>query len=80
MAGFWRKCRIGFRWFRLTIWTLVLAGLWVERWWLVAPAFDPSPRLGVPEFSVAVAFAGALGLGMSVFRRSTAVAAPGSKP
>lgn len=55
-------------WIIGTIATVVLAGLWVERWWLVAPTFDPSPRLGVPELAVAAAFAGALGLGMSTFR------------
>ncbi len=64
-----------------TVASVVLVGLWVERWWLVAPTFDPSPRLGLPEIAVAAAFAGALGLGMSMFgQRAAAAAVPGSQP
>jgi len=48
---------------------LVLAGMWVERWWLVAPAFDPAVRLGLSELSLAAAFLGLLGLGMELFHR-----------
>jgi len=39
--GFWRKCRIGFRWFRIAILLAVLvvlgAGIWFN-------------RLGLPDF------------------------------
>ena len=48
---------------------LILVGLWVERWWLVAPRFDPIPRLGLEEAAVAAAFLGALGLCVTEFRR-----------
>jgi len=48
---------------------LVLAGLWIERWWLVAPSFDPAVRLGVSELSLAAAFLGLLGLGMELCHR-----------
>ncbi|WP_224959003.1 hypothetical protein [Geomonas subterranea] len=48
---------------------LVLCGLWVERWWLVAPTFEQTPRLGLPELSLAAGFAGVLGLGMTWMRR-----------
>jgi hypothetical protein len=48
---------------------LVLAGLWVERWWLVAPAFDPQPRLGFEEGAVTALFAGAMGLCVTEYRR-----------
>ena len=41
MAGFWRKCRIGFRWFRITIWFIVLAGLCTFFWF---------NRVGLPDF------------------------------
>lgn len=43
---------------------LVLLGMWLERWWLVAPTFDPLVRLGAAEISLAAGFAGFLGLGM----------------
>lgn len=48
---------------------LVLAGMWVERWWLVAPTFDPALRLGPSEISLAAAFLGVLGIGMELFHR-----------
>ncbi|QXE86632.1 hypothetical protein KP003_20160 [Geomonas nitrogeniifigens] len=48
---------------------LVLCGLWLERWWLVAPTFEQAPRLGLPELSLAAGFAGVLGLGMTWMRR-----------
>ena len=47
----------------------VLAGMWIERWWLVAPTFDPLARLGLSEISLALAFVGMLGLGMEQFHR-----------
>lgn len=48
---------------------LVLGGMWVERWWLVMPTFDPAPRLGLAELSAAAAFAGLLALGLTLFDR-----------
>ena len=48
---------------------LVLVGMWVERWWLVAPTFDPAVRLGLSELSLALAFLGLLGLGMEFYQR-----------
>ena len=41
MAGFWRKCRIGFRWFRLTVWLVVLTLVCTLAW------FD---KVGLPGF------------------------------
>lgn len=43
---------------------LLLAGLWLERWWMVAPTFAREPVLGLPELSAAAATLGLLGLGM----------------
>jgi hypothetical protein len=43
--------------------------MWAERWWLVAPTFDPLVRLGLSEISMGVAFLGMLGLGMEQFLR-----------
>lgn len=62
-------------WSKRNRWTLggiscaVLAGMWIERWWLVAPTFDPLARLGLSELSLALAFLGMLGLGMEYFHR-----------
>jgi hypothetical protein len=55
---------------------LVLAGLWVERWWLVAPTLERLAgragagglELGLPELAIAVAFAAALGFCLDRFR------------
>ena len=49
---------------------LVLCGLWLERWWLVAPTFDPLARVGLSELSLAASFAGLLGTGMIWVRRT----------
>jgi Ni/Fe-hydrogenase subunit HybB-like protein len=48
---------------------LVLVGLWLERWWLVAPTFDPALRLGLSELSLAAAFLGVLGFGMEQYHK-----------
>ena len=48
---------------------LVLVGMWLERWWLVAPTFDPAVRLGLSELSLAAGFLGLLGLGMEWYHR-----------
>jgi hypothetical protein len=57
------------RWSLGVISLLVLVGMWVERWWLVAPTFDPAVRLGLSELSMAAAFIGMLGVGMEQFHR-----------
>jgi hypothetical protein len=41
MAGFWRKCRITFRWCRIVVWLLVLAALGSLLW---------LNRVGLPDF------------------------------
>lgn len=57
------------RWSLGIISLLVLAGMWIERWWLIAPTFDPSVRLGLSELSMAIAFTGMFGLGRDQFHR-----------
>ncbi|HBG05663.1 MAG: hypothetical protein A2075_09700 [Geobacteraceae bacterium GWC2_58_44] len=57
------------RWSLGAISLAVLAGMWIERWWLVAPTFDHQARLGLSELSMAAAFIGMLGLGMEQFHR-----------
>ena len=57
------------RWSLGIISLLVLLGMWIERWWLVAPTFDPLVRLGLSELSPGIAFVGILGLGMQQFHR-----------
>lgn len=52
----WSKRSLPFLWGAAT---LVLAGMWVERWWLVTPTQSDLIALGVPEISLAAAFAGA---------------------
>ena len=41
MPGFWRKCRITFRWFRIAVWLVVLAALTALLW---------LNRVGLPGF------------------------------
>lgn len=48
---------------------VVLAGLWVERWWLVTPALGGALVLGLTEASITAAFAAALALGIELFLR-----------
>jgi hypothetical protein len=43
---------------------VVLAGMWAERWWLVAPTFSTTVQFGLPELSMAAAFVGVAGLGL----------------
>ena len=57
------------RWSLGAISLLVLAGMWVERWWLVTPTFDPAARFGLVELSMAAAFIGMLGIGLEQFDR-----------
>jgi hypothetical protein len=47
----------------------VLAGMWLERWWLITPAFDRDTAPGLPELTLTVAFAAALVLALGLFRR-----------
>ena len=58
---------------------LVLAGLWVERWWLVAPTLGQPPALSWADTAACAAFAGALGWGMSRLRRSRAPSEAGGR-
>jgi hypothetical protein len=48
---------------------LLMCGMWIERWWLVAPTFDATVRLGLSELSLAAACVGLLGLGIEQFLR-----------
>jgi hypothetical protein len=48
----------------------VLAGLWVERWWLVTPALGGARVIGWTELFITAAFAAALALGIECFPRS----------
>lgn len=50
------------RWFVGAVSLLLLAGLWIERWWLVAPTFAAAPQIGLQEISSAAGFAGVFGL------------------
>ncbi|MFA5515028.1 MAG: hypothetical protein WDA20_01955 [Desulfuromonadales bacterium] len=38
--------------------SLLLLGMWTERWWLVMPTFMPGPRFGLIEVSITAAFLG----------------------
>jgi hypothetical protein len=50
---------------------LVLAGMWMERWWLVTPALGGKPAFGITELSVTLAFLAALVFSFGVFNRLT---------
>jgi hypothetical protein len=55
---------------------LMLAGLWVERWWLVTPTLGGQVCFGLTEASITAAFAAALIICLIIFnRRSQPVAA-----
>ena len=60
--------------------TVVLIGLWIERWWLVAPVFDSRPRLGLLEAAMALAFAGSFGLGQYVLRQGAGQSRDAAEP
>jgi hypothetical protein len=45
---------------------LLLAGLWIERWWMVAPTFSREAHLGLVELAAAAAVLGLFGLSMAV--------------
>ena len=57
------------RWTFAGISFVILAGIWIEGWWLVAPIARHLARPGLSELSVAIAFIGMLGLGMEHFHR-----------
>lgn len=44
---------------------LLLAGLWVERWWMVAPTFSREAHLGLVELAATAAVVGLFGLSMA---------------
>jgi hypothetical protein len=48
----------------------VLAGLWVERWWLVTPTLGGALVIGWTEASITAAFTAALALGIECFLRN----------
>ncbi len=49
------------RWYLAAILLLVLAALFMERWWLVAPTFSPEMHFGWPEISAGVLLLGLMG-------------------
>lgn len=53
-----------------TVASLVLAGLWIERWWLVAPTLGQDARLGLADIAMCLVFAGILGWGISRYGHS----------
>ncbi|MDA8165258.1 MAG: hypothetical protein M0017_09560 [Desulfobacteraceae bacterium] len=55
------------RWILGGIALILLAGLWVERWWLVAPTLRTGLRFGAIEASMLAACLGTLGLGVVWF-------------
>jgi heme/copper-type cytochrome/quinol oxidase subunit 4 len=57
------------RWTLGCVCVLLLVGMWVERWWLVAPTFETRVSLGLSEVSMAACCLGLLGLGMELFHR-----------
>jgi hypothetical protein len=48
---------------------MVLVGMWLERWWLVAPTLGGPAVPGPAELSASAAFAGAAGGAMTLFPR-----------
>ncbi len=53
---------------------VLLAAMWVERWWLITPIFSPGSLVfGLYEVSAAAACAAAMVLGMAWFIRRTAI-------
>lgn len=57
------------RWFLSSVCVLMLALMWVDRWWLVAPTFGPGLQLGLPEAGAAMVFLGTAAASMDVFGR-----------
>jgi hypothetical protein len=57
------------RWFLAAMLLLVLAAMWIERWWLVAPTFSLEMRFGLPELSALAALLGVTGLAVQAAAR-----------
>jgi hypothetical protein len=57
------------RWWLGTVAAAVLAGMWLERWWLITPQFERVAVPGLPELAITVAFAAAMILALCLFRR-----------
>ncbi len=55
-----------------TIVTLVLVGMWIERWWLVTPTLGGPLRLGLPELGMTAAFLSAFLLSTGSGRKEAA--------
>jgi hypothetical protein len=45
---------------------LLLIGLWIERWWMVAPTFSAETHLGLVELAAATAVLGLFGLSITL--------------
>jgi hypothetical protein len=58
----------------------LLAGLWVERWWLVTPTSGGAMVLGLEELSITVAMAAAFGFAVQCFWPYTAALQPQETP
>lgn len=52
-----------------TVSLLLLAGLWFERWWMVAPSFTREPVIGWAEFAATAGMLGAFGIGLQIVRK-----------
>jgi hypothetical protein len=48
---------------------VILAGLWLERWWLVIPTLGGEFKIGLIEFSMAAIFAAVIILGFQRFHK-----------
>ncbi|HEX2926541.1 MAG TPA: hypothetical protein VHP38_09850 [Ruminiclostridium sp.] len=57
-------------WFLGTVSLIVLAGMWIERWWLAAAQFESTASFGVPEAGTILLFLGLFGLGYDWFYSS----------
>ncbi len=66
-------------WFLGMVSVILLVGLWVERWWLVAPQFSRELRLGAPEVSISLAALGALAFGLLGLLRPAPAAQAGRR-
>jgi hypothetical protein len=55
---------------------LVLASMWVGRWWSVAPTFSQEIEFGGPEIGITLASLGAFGLSLDIFRMRMKAAIP----
>jgi hypothetical protein len=57
---------------------LLLIFLWIERWWLITPVFEPGElQLGMVELSAAVALLGVFAYGIAVVQRPVSAAGVG---